>query len=72
MVNQLLIKNKVNIVIKQDILDALTICLDKNYFEFNSSIYTSNKGLIMGNPLSPLLAEIFMDNLENKILSYPL
>lgn len=27
----------------------------------------SKDGLIMGNPLSPLLAEIFMDKLENII-----
>ena len=48
-------------------MDTLKVCLEQNYFEFNNDFYTSNEGLIMGNPLSPLLAEIFMNFLENKI-----
>lgn len=67
LVEDLLIKNKTNPVIQQDIIVSLAACLDQNYFEFNNSIYVSKDGLIMGNPLSPLLAEIFMDNLESKI-----
>lgn len=72
LVNKLLIKNNVNFIKKQEILDILTECLKQNYFEFNGQFYTSNVGLIMGNPLSPLLAEIFMDFIESEIKKHPL
>lgn len=66
----LLTKNHSNPIKKYDILDCLENCLEQNYFKFNGSIYTALDGLIMGNPLSPLLAEIFMDNFEAKIHSH--
>lgn len=72
LVEELLSVKNVNIVKKQDILASLKTCLEQNYFEFNGTIYSSKEGLIMGNPLSPLLAEIFMDSLENKISKHPL
>ena len=72
LVDQLLSLNRVNLIIKQDIINSLTVCLNQNYFEFNNITYTSKNGLIMGNPLSPLLAEIFMDSLESQISKHPL
>lgn len=67
LVEKLLEKNKVNVIEKHDIVNLLEVCLRQNYFQFNNNIYTCTEGLIMGNPLSPLLAEIFMDNLEGII-----
>lgn len=72
LVEKLLLKNKVNPVKKQEILNTLEVCVQQNYFEFNNEFYTSKEGLIMGNPLSPLLAEIFMDNIESIISKHPL
>lgn len=34
---------------------------------FNNAFYAQKSGLAMGSPLSPLLAEIFMDHLERKL-----
>lgn len=62
-----LLSNKSNPLIAQDIINLLKICLEQNYFQFNNTIYNSQEGLIMGNPLSPLLAEIFMNKLEGEI-----
>ena len=42
-------------------------CLEQNYYNFNNNIYRMSDGLPMGLPLSPIIAEIFVDNLENKI-----
>ena len=56
----------------QEILDLLKTCLEQNYFEFNGSLYSSSEGLIMGNPLSPLLAKTFMDSLEREISIHPI
>lgn len=67
-----LTENRTNIIVKQDIINTLVVCLDQNYFEFNDNIYMAKEGLIMGNPLSPLLAELFMDNLESKIHNHKL
>lgn len=44
LVEDLLTKNIVNIIIKQDILNCLTVCWDQNYFSFNNTIYLSKEG----------------------------
>ena len=68
----LLKKNKVNIIVINSITKLLDLCLSQNYFEFNNQYYESKDGLIMSNPLSPILAEIFMDNLESIISQHHL
>ena len=65
LVKKLLFATNTNPLIINDILCLLTVCLKQNYFQFQNKIYSCSKGLIMGNPLSPLLAKIFMNNLEN-------
>lgn len=72
LVKKMLYDKNVNVIIINEILHLLEICLDQNYFQFNNKIYTAQDGLIMGNPLSPILAEIFMCNLENIIESHHL
>src|SRR5678816_4818536 len=47
-------------LIKQLIL----LTLEHNYFQFNNTYYKQNYGLSMGSPLSPILANIFMELLE--------
>lgn len=66
-IKNLLLKNNTDRKIFAEINETLHTCLPENYFEFNEKIYSAKDGLIMGNPLSPLLAEIFMKNkLKNK------
>lgn len=56
---------KTNPVDISDILQLFETCLNKDYF---GKYFTGNSsGLIMESPLNPLLDEIFMDNLEDKI-----
>ena len=69
--NNLLTQNNCNNLIKNDVLNLLSTCLTKNYFEFNNKIYDGGDSLAMGKPLSPSAAEIFMDNLESKIRQHP-
>jgi hypothetical protein len=47
----------------------MEICVEQNYFLFNGYYYKQKEGLAMGSPLSPILAEIFMDHLEEKIFN---
>ena len=41
LVEKLLTSKNTDIIIKQDILEVLKICLDQNYFEFNGTFYSS-------------------------------
>ena len=59
-------------IIREDIIIMLDTCLKKNYFRFDNNMYIDNNSSAMGNPLSPLAAEIFWDNLENYIQKHPL
>ena len=69
--SKLLFENKCVSIIREDILNLLQTCLEQNYFEFNGVIYKDGDSLAMGNPLSPLSAEILMDNLEKRIKVLP-
>lgn len=39
--------------------------LKQNYFKFNNQFYSQTDGLAMGSPLSGILAEIFLNSVEN-------
>lgn len=51
-----------------EIIILLRLALKQNYCKFNGSYYSLKQGLPMGSPLSGILANIFMDNLENIFL----
>ena len=42
--------------------------MNQNYFQLNNDFYKQNTGIPMGNPLSGIISEIFLQNLENKDL----
>ena len=46
---------------KTDLRDLLNLCLQNNYFTFNNKFYRQTCGSPMGNILSPLLADLVMD-----------
>lgn len=49
---------------KNQFIKLLEFCLkDNNYFKFNNKIYIQNYGMPMGNPLSPIIAGIVLDDL---------
>uniref|UniRef100_A0A8D8PWM6 Reverse transcriptase domain-containing protein n=1 Tax=Cacopsylla melanoneura TaxID=428564 RepID=A0A8D8PWM6_9HEMI len=47
--------------------DVLKFCLGTSYFSYNDVFYTQDS-LAMGNPLSPIVADIVLDNLFDQIL----
>ena len=59
--------------IQQDIINEfeklITICTKDNVCHFLGRTYRFPDGLPMGAPLSALMAEVFMDHLEDQILS---
>ena len=45
--------------------DLLELCTKKLHFSFNGKTYIQVDGVVMGNPLGPVIANIFMVELEN-------
>ena len=50
--------------ITSELCDLIKLCTNQNSFVFNGKHYKQLDGLAMGSPLSPVLAEIYMDNFE--------
>ena len=46
-------------------LSKLLLLVNQSYFTFNNKIYQQTDGLAMGNPLAPLLANVFMNKIES-------
>lgn len=59
--------NENNSFINNLIIIIRNIC-NQNYFTFNSKYYTQTKGLAMGSPISSIMSEIYIQDLENKII----
>ena len=52
----------------QTITEQLTYCITSTYFTWGDKTYEQIHGLPMGSPLSPLLAEVFMADFEERTL----
>ena len=46
----------------------LILCTENVYFTFECRTYVQTDGVAMGSPLGPVLADIFMIELENWLL----
>ena len=45
-------------------MEILTFCVETTYFGMGSDIYQQKEGLAMGSPLSPVLANIYIEYFE--------
>ena len=45
------------------------MCVTNTYFHYGSYFYRQKKGMAMGSPLSPILCNIFMEELEENAIS---
>ena len=52
-----------------DIILLLEFCLKNTYFSFQGQFYEQVEGAAMGSPVSPIVANIYMEYLEQKALS---
>ncbi|XP_067682687.1 uncharacterized protein [Haliotis asinina] len=50
------------------IISLTSACINSTYFTWGDAIYEQVHGLPMGSPLSPILTEIYMTDLEDKAL----
>ena len=50
------------------LFELIKLCLDNSYFQFENKFYEQIFGMAMGNPLSPVLAGLFLEHVESEIL----
>lgn len=48
--------------------NLFTFCFQQNFCNFNNTIYTYEEGLPMGSPLSGIIADIYMNKIENDLI----
>ena len=60
------------IVDKETIMELADLCLQDNYFRYDNTFYSQSIGLPMGGSLSSLLANIYMDEIDQQIESAPI
>ncbi|CAH1267006.1 Hypp3654 [Branchiostoma lanceolatum] len=48
--------------------ELLLLVVSTTYFQYNGAIYEQTYGMAMGSPLSPVLANLFMEEFERKAL----
>ena len=53
----------------EDIMDLLNLCLTSTYFQYNGKHYKQLHGTAMRSPVSVVVAEIVMQNIEESALS---
>jgi len=63
------IKEKCSIP-RDEFLTAVRFILNSTFFTFNGKIYQQTFGAPMGSPLSPIMADIILQDLENKAIRY--
>ena len=51
------------------ILELLAFCLNNTYFLFQDTFYEQTKGTAMGSPISPIIANIFMEAFEQRAIT---
>ena len=52
-----------------NIIELLDFCLNNTYFIFQGVFYKQTKGAAMGSPVSPIVANIFMEAFESRVLA---
>ena len=52
-----------------NIIKQLGLCLNNTYFLFQDQIFEQTKGAAMGSPVSPIVANIYMEAFENSHLN---
>jgi hypothetical protein len=51
------------------IMEFTKHCLTSTYFSYKNEFYKQKEGAPMGSPLSPVIANLFMDDLENRAIN---
>ncbi len=66
--NDKTLKNRTRLTV-DDIIELLGLVLNTTYFVFRGQIYKQKFGAAMGSPVSPIIANLFMEDLEQKAIA---
>ena len=69
LIQKILFKSDLPDWVTQYLFDMLNVTLQQNFFVFNDKFYQQKEGLAMGSPLSPYLADVFLNHLETSQIS---
>ena len=61
--------NDRTVLLVQNIIELLGFCLHNTYFSFQNMFYEQVEGVPMGSPVSPIVANLYMESFERKALS---
>ena len=50
------------------IFPLLDLCLTTTYFQHSEGFYRQKHGYAMGSPVSPIVANLIMDEVESRVL----
>ncbi|XP_023233750.1 telomerase reverse transcriptase-like [Centruroides sculpturatus] len=53
---------------RKNILELTELICHTSFFEFNGNIFLQNRGVPMGSPMSPILCDLVLCQLENSLL----
>ena len=53
----------------EQVTELLRMCLTTTYFKFDGKFYAQIEGAAMGSPVSPIVANLFMEQYERKALA---
>ena len=62
------LKNRTSMTVDH-IISLLEFCLKNTYFSFQGRYYEQTEGAAMGSPISPLVANIYMEEFEKQAIS---
>src|SRR5215469_16522409 len=68
MITKTLVSKHNNEQTTNQITMLLETILKQNYLSFQGNIYQPTKGVSMGSPISGIMAEIFLQHIENTLL----
>ena len=60
--------NDRTVLLIQNIIELLGFCLHNTYFSFQNKFYEQVEGAPMGSPVSPIVANLYMESFERKAL----
>ena len=60
--------NDRTVLLAQNITELLGFCLHNTYFSFQNKFHKQVEGAAMGSPISPTVANLYMEHFERKVL----
>ena len=61
-----------NDITKSEMKELLNLCTESVHFIFEGNIYVQNDDVVVGSPYGPILANIFMVELERSVITTPM